>query len=128
MKKDIKKSEQNKYQNILLTDVQFHTVKPTRPTPWLTVILKSLKSKKPGRFYTKNISFNKDGTFELTFSLPPETQKKIEEAKKSGKKIRLLVSKDGLFMFPGPDAIEKLKAEKKKRRPLTRVWRDSKIK
>ena len=128
MKKDIKKSEQNKYQNILLTDAQFHTVKPTKPTSWLMAILKSLKSKKPGRFYTKNISVNKDGTFELTFSLPPKIQKKIEEAKKSGKKIRLSVLKDGLLIFPGPDAIEKSKAEKKKRRPLTRVWRDSKIK
>ncbi len=127
MKKDIKKSEQNKYQNILLTDAQFHSVKPTRPTPWLTAILKSLKSKKPGRFYTKNISVNKDGTFELTFSLPPETQKKIEEAKKSGKKIRIIIP-DNLPIFLSKDAIEKLKAEKKKHRPLTRVWRNSKIK
>ena len=127
MKKDIEKSEQDGYQNILLTDVQFHAAKPTKPIPWLRAILKSLKSKKPGRFYTKNISINKDGTFEARFNLPLKMQKKMKEAEKSGKKIRIIVP-DNLPIFPSKDAIEKLKSERKKHRPLTKIWRNSKIK
>ncbi len=134
MKKDIKKSEQNKYLNILLTDIQLHTIKPRKPTPWYRAILKSFKNKKPGRFYAENFSVQNDETLQMTLinlaKHDPLFQKQMEIAEKSGKKIRIIVPPN-LPIYSGKDLIEKLKTEREKRKkrgPLTRVWRSDNIK
>lgn len=124
----LEKEKQTEYHDVFLTDIQMHVVEPRKPTPWYRAILKSVRNKKPGRFFTKNITRNKDGTFTVTFSTPPELKRQIEGAEKSGKKIRLFIPKDGLLIYPSKDVIEKLKAERKKHRPLTRIWRSDNVK
>ncbi len=126
-----KEKEQNKYYNVLLTDLQLHTTKPQNPTPWYKAIFRSFRNKKPGRFYVEKFSSQNDGSLETTLinlaKHDPEFQKQMEIAKKSGKKIRIIVPPN-LPIYPGKDLIEKLKAERKKHRPLTRVWRNDNIK
>ncbi len=38
--------EQKKYHDIIITNFQFHSTKPRKPTPWYRAILKSIKNKK----------------------------------------------------------------------------------
>jgi len=125
-----KEKEQNKYYNVLLTDFQLHTTKPQNPTPWYRTIFRSFRNKKPGRFYVENAKtiINEDGTFEMTLPLSPIIQEKIKEAERSGEKIRFVVGEEGVPVFAGKDLVEKIKSNRKKHRPLTRVWRSDNIK
>ena len=107
MNKDYK----NKSCNILLTDIQIHATKPRKPTSQYRAILKSLKNKKPGRFYTKNFDGKK-----AIFDLPPKIKREMEKAEKSGKKIRLFMPKEGLPIFVGKDLKEKLEAKNRKKK------------
>jgi len=116
MDKDEKKTE---YQNIVFTDIQFHTVKPTNPAPWYRIIMKSLRSDKPGRIYSKDFAIKnfqeEDGKITMNFTIPmPEKLKeKIEEIEKTGKRVRFFLPKNGLPMYLGKDMIEKINAEKR---------------
>ncbi len=123
--------KQTKYHNILLTDFQLHSTKPRKPIPWYRAIFKSFRNKKPGRFYVENFSSQNDGTLQMTLinlaKHNPSFQKQMEIAEKSGKKIRIIIP-DNLPIFLGKNTIEKIKADRKKRRPLTRVWRSDNVK
>jgi len=127
MENQEKKSE---YYDVFLTDFQMHVTEPRKPLPWYRAILKSFRNKKPGRFYTKNakININKDGTFETTIPLSPTIQEEIKKAKNSGKKIRFVIPEEGIPIFAGKDLVEKIKTDRKRRRPLTRFWRNDNIK
>ncbi len=108
--------KQTEYHDVFLTDIQIHVAKPRKPFSWYRVILKSLRNEKPGRFFTKDFSIiRKNSTFEtrFRFPLPEEIKKQIEKARKSGKKIRLWMPKDGISVYPGKDVIEFLKARNK---------------
>jgi len=126
-----KEKEQNKYYNVLLTDLQLHTTKPQNPTPWYRTIFRSFRNKKPGRFYAEDFSSQNDGTLQMTLinlaKHDPSFQKQMEIAEKLGKEIRIIIP-NNLPIFLSKDAIEKLKSERKKHRPLTRVWRSDNIK
>jgi len=114
----LKTERQTEYHDVLLTDIQMHVVEPRKPLPWYRTILKSFRNKKPGRFFTKDFSMiKKDKTFEarVSFPLPEEIRKQMEEAQKSGKKIRLWMPKNGIPVYPGKDVIEFLKARNKNR-------------
>lgn len=118
------RSKENKnkeeYCDIVLTDIQGHVQKPRKPVSWNRAISKCLKNKKPGRFYTENTVKNK-----VTFNSINDFTKTLKELeKKTGKKVRIFVPKNGLPIIPGKDTLEKLKAnKKKKRKPLTRTWK-----
>jgi len=124
------KEHKDEYYDVFLTDFQMHVTKPRKPLPWYRAILKSFRNKKPGRFYTKNakIDINEDGTFETAIPLLPTIQEEIKKAKKSGKKVRFIIPKEGVPIFAGKDLVEKMKSDRKKRRPLTRVWRSDNVK
>jgi len=124
-----KKEYKDEYHEVFLTDFQMHVSEPRKPLPWYRAILKSFRNKKPGRFYAKNAKtdINEDGTFETSIPLPPATQEEIKKAKMSGKKIRFITPEGGIPIFAGKDLIEKVKSDRKKRRPLTRFWRSDNI-
>ena len=111
-----KKELKNNYHYITLTDIQVHVQKPRKPLPWYRAIIKALKNKKPGRFYSTEMTTKKDGSTTVSFSLPPKIQREMEETEKAGKIVKLLVPKDGLPIHAGPDTIEKIEAEKRKHR------------
>jgi len=124
------KEHKDEYYDVFLTDFQMHVSEPRKPLPWYRAILKSFRNKKPGRFYTKNTKtdINEDETFETSIPLPPATQEEIKKAKMSGKKIRFIIPEEGVPIFAGKDLIEKVKSDRKRRRPLTRFWRSNNIK
>lgn len=124
-------NEKNKYYDVYITDFKIHSTVPRKPTPWYRAIFKSRRNQKPGRFYAEGFSV-KNNNFQIDlFTMlesDPNFQKYAEIAKKTGKEIRLVFPKKGVPVFLAKDAIEKVKAIRKKRRPLTRFWRDSNIK
>lgn len=124
------KSKKDEYHDVFLTDFQMHVSEPRKPLPWYRAIFKSFRNKKPGRFYVKDakIDISEDGTFETSIPLPPATQEEIKKARIAGKKIRFIVPEEGVPIFAGKDVIEKIKSDRKKRRPLTRFWRNDNIK
>lgn len=114
----LKTENQIEYQDVFLTDIQMHVVEPRKPLPWYRAILKSFRNKKPGRFFSKAFSMTeKDKTFEanVRFPLPEKVRKQMEEAQKSGKKIRLWMPKDGIPIYPGKDVIEFLNSRRRRR-------------
>ena len=125
------KEKQNKYYNVLLTDLQLHTTKPQNPTPWYRTIFRSFRNKKPGRFYAEGFSIQNDDGIQATLlkllKANPRFQQHMKVAEKLGKEIRIIIP-NNLPIFLGKGAIEKLKAKRKKHRPLTRVWRSDSVK
>ena len=114
----VNQKKKTEYYDVLLTDVQMHVTEPRKPLSWYRAILKSLRSKKAGRFFTKDFSIiKKDKAFEsrARFPISEQVRKQIEEAQKSGKKIRLWVPKKGIPVYLGKDAIEFLKSKRGKR-------------
>ena len=108
-----------KYCDVLLTHVEVHAIKPSNPTSWYEAIIKAQKNKKPGRIFTRNISSRINGVPAVIYSLPPRVQQQMEEAKKSGKTIRLLTLGKHLPIYPAKDMIEKISAERKKNKRRT---------
>ena len=108
-----------KYHDIVLTNIQLHTIQPRKPRSFLRTIFKSLRSGKPGRVYSRDISIGKNGEARLAIPLPPDEMMKIEEARKAGKIIRFFIPKTGLPVFYGKDLIDRIEADK--RRALKRI-------
>jgi len=109
--------KQNEYYNIFLTDIQIHAIEPRKPIPWYRAILKSFRNRKPGRFYTTHFEMNdKNRAIKLIFPPSLKVKQQMKEAKKLGKKIRFILPKNGVPVYLGKDAIEKLEAEKRKQK------------
>jgi hypothetical protein len=114
-------AEENKIKQhgIFITDVQLHTAKKTNPTPWYREILKSFRSKKPGRVYSnQQIKFSnwktENGVTTAHFSMPlPDGWKeKIEEMKKMGKEVKFFIPQGGIPIYAGKDMVEFMNARK----------------
>lgn len=108
------------YMDVILTDMRLHAQKPTHPKSADRVIQKAKKSKKAQRFYRplpKNID-SKAGSFEFTLLSEKELLALEEMAHKQGKKLRINVPKEGMNVYLSEDALERIKAFKK-RHPLT---------
>ena len=114
------------YHDVILTDIKLHTVKARKPVSWYRAIWRSFKKNLPGRFYSSNIQIKKDGAFKFGFPLSPNLQREKEIAEKAGKKFRIFMHKGGVPVYFGPDAIEHIKAQKKKENNKTRVWHSEK--
>lgn len=110
------------YHDIILTDIQMHTTEIRKPTPWYRAILKSIKNKVPGRFWGRDLRITKNGMVNFSFPLPSALKQEMENAEKAGKKVRFFVHKDGIPVYLGRDAVERLKADNNKRNK-TRFWR-----
>ena len=102
------------YCDIQLTDIQLHILEPRKPQSLLRKVLKSVRNGKPGRAYmhTSNANIDKDGTFSIP--LPSETEAKITQGLRDGKKIRFFVPKDGLPILAGKDLVNFIEARNSK--------------
>jgi len=103
--------------NIVISDIQLHSVIPRKPIPWYRAVTKAFKNKlfgKTSRFYTTYQTRLEDGLIKVSFTLPPKIKKEKEEAEKSGKTIRLIYPPNGIPMILAKDAIEKLQSEARK--------------
>ena len=107
---------EDEHYDIQLTDLQCHSTKPTNPDSFLRKVEKSIRNNKPGRAYSSTITQKSDGKFEIAFDLTSPGGQEIQRAIQMGKKIRISVPAEGLPINLGPDMIEKLKAEKRKRK------------
>lgn len=103
------------YYDIILTDIQFHVVKPNKPLSFLRQIMKSFrKGGAPGRVYHTGIKTNEDGTLRINIPLSKDLKEEMEFARRIGKTPRFFVPKNGIPMYLGKDAIERLDADKEK--------------
>lgn len=126
-KKD-KKSK--KFLAIIITDFQGHTSQHRNPKSFLSKILSWTKNKKPLRWYSEDTTTGESNNKMATINID---QLKATLEEETGKTVRFFIKKHdsddrGVDLYPGKDAMEKLESIKKKRRALTRVWRDDKLK
>lgn len=109
------KSKKQEIVNIILTDIQFHVTEPRKPLPPTRVIEKSLRNKKPGRWFSKNLPKpNKDGALTIPILEDSNLDRYIKKLKSEGKKFRILIPKKGLMVYAGKDTVEHIEAKKKK--------------
>ncbi|MBM3206671.1 MAG: hypothetical protein FJZ43_03565 [Candidatus Staskawiczbacteria bacterium] len=114
--------KESKYCDILLTDIQLHTIKPTNPPSLARVIAKFLRNGLPGRIYSTFFQVqkdNKENPLRLSIPLTKEWEDKVTELEKAGKKIRFIIPGGGIPIYAGKDMIEFMKA--KKNRILKRI-------
>lgn len=112
-------SGDDKYCDILLTDIQLHVQKPRKPKSVRRIIEKTLRNDKDSfRVYSNQYKADeKNKTLWIKFDqLTPEIQIKVKAAEREGKIVRFLVPKDGIPVYNGPDAVEKFKADTKKKK------------
>lgn len=102
-----------KFIDILVTDINLHTIKPRKPVSLGRKISKSITSGKSERAFSSEIKIVKDGTVEFAIPLGDEV---FLKAKKQGKQLRIMMPKEGIPIFPGDDVIERLKAKVKKQK------------
>lgn len=100
--------------DIVITDIQLHVVKPRKPASADRAIGKSIKNKKAGRFYKRDISVTKNGKIELPIIESSEMIKIREKYKKEGKTVRFFIPKEGLNVYAGKDTLEHMEAKERK--------------
>lgn len=108
-------NKNQKFCDILLTDIQFHMCEPRKPLSPVRTIEKSLRNNKPGRWYNKNLPMpKKDGTFTIPIFENSEIGRFIKRKEAEGMKIRIFMPKSGLFAYAGKDTVEFIKAHHKR--------------
>ena len=105
--------DNQKFVDILLTDINLHTIKPRKPVSLGRKISKSITSGKSGRAFSPEIKIKKNGTVEFAMTLSDEA---FLKAKKQGKQLRIMTPKEGIPIFASEDFIERLKAKVKKQK------------
>lgn len=108
------------YYDIVLTDICLHIAEPRKPESLGRKIAKTIRSGKSGRAYGKIIK-TKDKEFRGMINLEPGFEEARRRAEGLGKKLRILVPKDGLKIYPGGDVLEYLEAKKRKQEKLDRI-------
>lgn len=114
------------YLDVMLTDIQLHVTQHSHPRPFDRQLAKSLRNGKPGRVYnqlppptTMSAEDHKNGRFKINLMGIPEIERAALEAKKQGKKLRILVPSTGLNVYAGKDTVEFIKArENQKWKPF----------
>lgn len=119
------KKQAKKFLDLIITDIQGHTTR--HRNPFMDKILGLIKNNKPIRWYGENITTDEPNKI-VTLNLG---QLKENLEKMTGMEVRFLVKKPEVTpIYAGKDAkdaVEKAKAIKKKRWPLTRFWRSDKL-
>lgn len=115
-----KSLNEDKFVDIVLTDIQLHVVDPGKPKPWYRTIAKSFRSGKPGRLFFKQFKLvvAPDNTLRFAMPLPQPIRDKVQKAESAGKTVRFFMPKGGIPIMLGRDAIEKMHAVRRKRRRL----------
>lgn len=104
----------DKYYDIILTDLQLHAVKPTNPPSLWRQVLRSLRNGlKPGRAYGKVVKTD-NGEFRFEIPMTKDLQEQMDVAKRLGKEVRFFMPKGGIPVYPGPDTIQRINADRKK--------------
>ena len=100
-----------KYFDILLTDISLHTQEVRKPNSLGRAISKSISKGLPGRAYMTrdNVKFD-ETTSRMTFSIPfgSEITQAMEKAEKQGKTLRIIMP-NGTPVLLGDDTKERLK-------------------
>ncbi len=99
------------YHDIVLTDIQLHVQKFRKPRSWFQAVIKSLQRKSAGRVYfNSGIIKDADGKYKIFIPLPKTIEREQERARLVGKKLRILIPKDGLPVLAGKDTLEFMNA------------------
>lgn len=107
-------NQNQKYIDIVLTDIQLHTNKMERSAPLSKLVSKTVRNNTPERMYVRGISYTKDGKITLPLFPGSEIQKIKDKYEKEGRVVRFFIYKSGLIMFPGKDTLEYIASKKKK--------------
>jgi hypothetical protein len=101
--------------HIVLTDVTFHSTEACNPMSFARGVQKTITNGLPGRAYYNN-SIRRLGSDGVQVHLPifAGLQEVVEKAWAKGKRVRFFLPKDGIPMFLGKDAHEKIAALKRK--------------
>jgi len=113
--------DQSQHVNIVITDIQLHTTEPENPKPWYRMLMKSLRSKSPGRVFGKinNAKTAPQGQINLTLPpLPTAEELFYQMPELRGKIVHFLAPKAGIPIFAGKDTVEFIKARQ------NRNWTD----
>lgn len=102
--------------HIVITDLMLHAQTPCNPSSFARGVQKAITNGKPGRTYHPHSlqPGDNDGTFKITMPLGKGLQEVIDKVAARGKKVRFFMPKDGVPIFLGKDAIEKIDALKRK--------------
>lgn len=105
-----------KYFDIVLTDISLHTTEVRKPNSFGRAISKSITTEQEGRaFMTRdNVKFD-ETTGKMTFTIPfgPEIAQAIEKAKNQGMTLRIIMP-NGIPFLLGEDTKERMKKIQKK--------------
>ncbi len=92
---------------IELTDARIHADLPRKPKSWYSVFKNILRTSKSERIYTKDVSAGKeDMTIDACFPLSPELAHEVDEAKKAGREIKVVLSGKEIPLSAGPDTVK----------------------
>ena len=101
---------------IVITDFTLHAQTPCNPLSFARGVQKTITNGKPGRTYHSNAikSFDPEtGVMEFVIPFDKGLAEVVQKAEARGKKIRFFVPKDGIPIYLGKDAVEKLEALKR---------------
>jgi len=99
-----------KYCDIVLTDIELHITKVKNPKSFGRMMMKSIRNNKPYRVYTNDLKTTKNHIPQCSIDLGKEFEMLQEQLRKEGKELRIFIPKKGLNIFPGSDIIEFIKA------------------
>lgn len=110
MQKNTKNKEENEGSvDLFLTNINLNSNPPLNVSPIKRHIEKSIRAKKPGLAHGGIIKEIKGDTFRI--EIPFDNTEHTED----GRKINIFIPKDGLPIYLGQDAIEKMMAMAKKK-------------
>ncbi|MDD5710847.1 MAG: hypothetical protein PHV43_01980 [Candidatus Colwellbacteria bacterium] len=98
--------------DIVITDVQLHTIKARKPKPVWRVIQKAIHTKREQQAYTTDGKLA-NGKWSFIYQ-DPGIQKIIQEAQAQGKGVRFFRHKEGIDVRLGQDAEEFAEARERK--------------
>ena len=103
---------ENKELIIELTDARIHADLPRKPKPWYAVFLNILRTSKPDRIYTKDVSADKEKmVIKACFPLPPDLAREVDEARKNNREIKVVLPEEGIPLYASRDTTKYIKKQ-----------------
>ncbi len=96
---------------IELTDGKLHADLPRNPKPWYSVFLNILRTGKPDKVSTNDVSAKEDMIIEACFPLSPDLAREVDEARKAGREIQINVPEGGVPLYVNSDTVKYVKKQ-----------------